>query len=105
MRNFLFSLVVCFAGSAGFSQELNCTLLVNARQTGNENLQIFKTLEKQLTEFVNNTKWTNRTFSAQERIDCNMTITINDYSGESFQGTIQVQSSRPVYGSSYTTPL
>src|SRR5690606_38610231 len=54
---------------------------------------------------VNNTTWTNRTFSAQERINCSMNITISDYSGESFQATIQVQSSRPVFGSSYTTPI
>ena len=87
------------------SQELNCQLVVNARQTGNENLQIFKTLEKQLKEFVNNTKWTNKTFAPQERIDCSMNITINESSGEAFQGTIQVQSSRPVFGSSFTTPL
>ena len=79
--------------------------MVNAQQTGDENLPIFKTLEKQLTEFVNNTKWTNKTFSPQERINCSMVININDYSGEAFQGTIQVQSSRPVYGSSYSTPI
>lgn len=88
-----------------FSQELNCSLVVNAQQTGNENLSIFKNLERQLTEFVNKTKWTNRTFAPQERINCSMIITINDYSGEAFQATIQVQSSRPVYGSSYSTPL
>ncbi|WP_338359169.1 DUF4835 family protein [Yeosuana marina] len=104
MRNLLFILLLSF-GLTGFSQELNCSVVVNAQQTGNENLSIFKTLEKQLTEFVNNTKWTNRTFAPQERINCSMVITINDYSGESFQGTIQVQSSRPVYGSSYSTPL
>lgn len=90
---------------AGTSQVLNCNVVVNARQTGNENLQIFKTLETQLTEFVNNTAWTNRTVSSQERINCSMNITITDYSGESFQGTIQVQSSRPVYGSTYTSPI
>ena len=105
MRNIIFILFVCFTTFLGFSQELNCNVVINARQTGNENLQIFKTLESQLTEFVNNTTWTNRTFSAQERINCSMNITITDYSGESFQGTIQVQSSRPVFGSSYTTPI
>ena len=42
------------------AQELNCNLVVNAQQTGNENVQLFKTLEKQLSDFVNNTKWTNK---------------------------------------------
>ena len=104
MRNILFILFLSI-GTVGFSQELNCNVVVNAQQTGDENLSVFKTLQKQLTEFVNNTKWTNKTFLPQERINCSMVININDYSGEVFQGTIQVQSSRPVYGSSYSTPL
>lgn len=105
MRSFILSLFLLIASGIMFSQELNCNLVVNARLTGNENQQVFKTLENQLTEFINNTKWTDKTFSPQERINCSMTITINNYSGEAFQGSIQVQSSRPVYGSSYTTPL
>jgi len=28
-----------------FAQELNCNFVVNAQQTGNENVQVFKTLE------------------------------------------------------------
>jgi hypothetical protein len=104
MRNILIVLIFSF-GLIGFSQELNCNVVVNAQQTGNENLPIFKTLEKQLKEFVNNTKWTNKTFTFQERIDCSMIINIVNYSGESFQASLQVQSSRPVYGSSFTTPV
>lgn len=104
MRNWLIILFFCF-GTLGFSQELNCNVVVNAQQTGDENLPIFKTLQKQLNEFVNNTKWTNKTFSAQERIDCSMVINVVGYSGEAFQASLQVQSSRPVYGSSFTTPL
>jgi hypothetical protein len=104
MRNILVVLLFCLSISS-YSQELNGNVVVNARQTGDENLQVFKTLEKQLNEFLNNTKWTKRTFAAQEKITCNMVISISDYSGESFSGTIQVQSSRPVYGSSYTTPI
>ncbi|NJX14992.1 DUF4835 family protein [Tamlana crocina] len=104
MRNILFLLIFCFSVN-GFSQELNCNLVVNAEQTGNENFPIFKTLEKELTEFVNNRKWTNKTFKPQERINCSMVINISNYSGETFQGTLQVQSSRPVYGSSFSTPV
>ncbi len=59
---FLFTIV-------GFSQELNCTVNVIAQQTGNENNVVFKTLEKQLSEFINNTEWTNKAFGPQERIN------------------------------------
>lgn len=105
MRNYIIILILCFNCCCAFAQELNCSVVVNAVQTGNENQQVFKTLEKQLTEFINNTKWTNSTFASQEAIDCNMTITIASNNGESFQATLQVQSSRPVFGSTYNTPI
>jgi hypothetical protein len=104
MRNILIVLVFSLNFIA-FSQELNCKVVVNAQQTGNENFPIFKTLEKQLNEFINNTKWTNKTFAPQERLDCSMVINVANYSGENFQASLQIQSSRPVYGSSFTTPV
>jgi hypothetical protein len=88
-----------------FSQELNCEVIVNAQLTGNENVQVFKTLERQLKEFINNTTWTDKTYKPQERINCSMVININDYNNDLFQASIQVQSARPVYGSSYSTPV
>lgn len=104
MRSIVIVFLFCFIFK-GVSQELNCNLVVNAQQTGNENFPVFKTLEKQLTEFINNTKWTNKVFKTQERISCGMVINISEYSGESFQATLQVQSSRPVFGSSFNTPV
>lgn len=105
MRN-IFIIFAFLTGTFGFTQELNCDVVVNAQFTGNENFPIFKTLEKQLTEFVNNTKWTDKTFLPQERINCSMVINLSNYTGgETFQATLQVQSSRPVYGSSYSTPI
>lgn len=104
MRNCLFIISLLFTFTS-FSQELNCNLVVNAQQTGNENVQVFKTLEKQLQEFVNNTKWTNRTVAPQERINASMVILIQDYNSDSFQASIQVQSSRPVFNSTYESPI
>lgn len=104
MRKFIYLLILTFSIQS-FSQELNCEVVVNAQLTGNENVQIFKTLERQLKEFINNTSWTKKTYKPQERINCSMVINITDYNGDDFQGSIQVQSSRPVYGSSYSTPV
>ncbi|WP_455169387.1 type IX secretion system protein PorD [Aegicerativicinus sediminis] len=102
--------LVLFFIAIGFStfcygQELNCKLVVNAMQTGNEQNQIFKTLERQLNEFINNTQWTNKNAKPQERIDCSMVVTIQDYSSDIFRATLQIQSSRPVFNSTYTTPI
>lgn len=104
MRNkFLF---IGFLFSLGlYSQELNCNLIVNAQQTGNENVQVFKTLEKQLNEFVNNTRWSSKSFAVQERIECSMVINIQNYQSDAFQASIQIQSARPVYNSIYSSTV
>ena len=87
------------------SQELNCNVIVNAQQTGNENVQVFKTLEKQLNEFVNNTRWSSKIFETQERIECSMVINIQNYQSDAFQASIQIQSARPVYDSFYSSTV
>ncbi|NRD21152.1 DUF4835 family protein [Winogradskyella eckloniae] len=99
---FLFSFLIL---SNAFSQELNCTVNVIAQQTGNENDVIFKTLEKQLTEFINNTKWTNKSFKPHERINCGMVINVRENNNDAFSATIQVSSSRPIYNSTYSSPV
>lgn len=105
MRNFLF-FIFLFAGMASASaQELNCEIVINTEQTGQSNLSVFRTLENSLREFVNQTSWTSKEFEPGERINCSMFITITEFEGESFSGTIQVQSSRPVYGTNMVSPV
>ena len=101
----LILLVAIFTSMYGSSQELNCAVVVNAQQTGNENVQVFKTLEKQLNEFVNNTRWTDKTFKSQERIECSMVITVQDYQSDTFQASIQIQSARPIHNASYASSV
>ncbi len=87
------------------AQQLNCTVTVNAQKLSNANQQVFKTLETSLSEFVNKTDWTNKTYAANEKINCSMYITILSNSSDQFTATIQVQSSRPIYNSSYSSPV
>lgn len=103
-RIYIFLFFVMIATTA-VAQELNCQVVVSAEKTGQANASVFKTLENSLTEFVNQTRWTNREFLPQERINCSMFININSYDGNTFTGTIQVQSSRPVYGSTMVSPV
>ncbi|OIQ29003.1 MAG: DUF4835 domain-containing protein [Bacteroidetes bacterium MedPE-SWsnd-G2] len=104
MRNILplFLVFFCLYSNA---QELSCDVVVNAELTGNENVQVFRTLERQLKEFINNTQWTNSSYEPQERINCSFIITIEDYNNDAFKASLQVQSTRPVYGSMYSTPI
>lgn len=105
MRNIIFFFFFIAFTHFVSAQELNCTFTIDAVQTGQPNLQLFKTLETQLKEFVNNTKWTDKNFKNQERIDCNMTLVINSLDGENFNGTLQIQSSRPIFDSTYDSPV
>ena len=93
--------------SCGISQaqELNCTVTVNAQKLSNANQQVFKTLETSLGEFVNQTHWTQQIFKQNEKIDCSMYITISSNNSDQFVATIQVQSSRLIYNSSYSAPI
>jgi len=105
MRRILLILICFVTGNFIQAQELNCTFAIDAVQTGQPNLQLFRTLETQLKEFINNTKWTDRTYKTQERIDCNMTMVINSLDGDNFNGTLQIQSSRPIFDSTYDSPV
>jgi hypothetical protein len=100
-------IVFFFLLTFGFahSQELNCTVTVNAQKLDNANQQVFKTLETSLSEFVNQTHWTSQAFKQNEKINCSMYITISSNNSDQFTATIQVQSSRQVYNSTYATPV
>ncbi|MFV8282536.1 DUF4835 family protein [Christiangramia marina] len=105
MRRIAFLVLFTIFSYSGIAQQLSCEVVVNAEQTGQANLSVFKTLERSLNEFINQTTWTDRRLQDHERINCSMFITINSFEGESFNGTIQIQSSRPVYGTSMITPV
>jgi hypothetical protein len=88
------------------SQELNCAVQVLTPQIQTSDRRIFETLQTSVMEFMNNRKWTTVDFLNQERIDCSITITINErLSGDEFRATIQVQARRPVFKTSYYSPL
>jgi hypothetical protein len=87
------------------AQELNCLVTVNSEQVTGSNKQVFTTLQNSISEYINQTKWTNKEVASEERINCAMNIIVTSRDNNNFDATIQVQSTRPVYGSSYTTPV
>ncbi|MBN2669106.1 MAG: DUF4835 family protein [Bacteroidales bacterium] len=90
-----------------FGQELNARVQVSGQQIqGSVNKEIFQTLQKSLFEFVNNRKWTNHIFSAEERIECTFQINITEQvSSDNYKGSMQVQANRPVFGTNLNTVL
>jgi hypothetical protein len=102
--NKIFFFLFLFSFSLSQAQELNCSVVVDAQKVNNSNQKVFKTLETSLNEFVNKTDWTGKPLKQNEKINCSMYITISAMDSDQFTATIQVQSSRLIYNSSYSSP-
>ncbi|GCD79433.1 type IX secretion system protein PorD [Schleiferia thermophila] len=88
------------------AQELNARVTINHQQIQRSNVNIFRTLEASLFEFLNNTRWTGARYTIQERIECNFTLILEqEPSQNEFQGKLQIQYSRPIYGTNYNSPV
>lgn len=87
------------------AQQLNCTVTVDSQKLSVTNQQVFKTLQTSISEFVNKTDWTGQAVKQNEKINCSMYITVSSNSSDQFTATIQVQSSRPIFNSSYSSPV
>ncbi len=94
------------------AQELKVNLFIDSEQikesgTGSyTDKAFFKDMQNQLSVFLNTTKWTKIIFKPEERISCNLYITIREVpSVNQYKGTAQFQTSRPIYNSNYETVL
>ncbi|MDO6812215.1 DUF4835 family protein [Tenacibaculum soleae] len=105
MRKIIFSFFIIVSIFTVNSQELNALVVINTDKVQSSNKQVYETLQKSLTEFINDKQWTNKKYKQQEKINCAFTIIVNEQSGNNFKATLQVQSTRPVYNSSYATPV
>ncbi|MDX8554018.1 DUF4835 family protein [Tenacibaculum sp. 1B UA] len=105
MHKFFFIVFLLSVTFSSYSQELNATVIINSDKIQSSNKQVYQTLQKALTEFINDKQWTNRNIKQQERINCAFNIIINEQNGSNFSASLQVQSTRPVYNSTYATPV
>ena len=104
---FLFLLVMLLPVTASAEgEELNANVTLNASKVQGSNTEVFEQLESSLVEFINNRKWTANTYEEEERITCNFTFVVNSYANDgSFDCSLMVQATRPVYGSSYLSTI
>jgi hypothetical protein len=105
MRKTTLLFVLLFFCHWTMAQELLAQVQVNAQVMGGSNQQVYKTLEKNLKDFINNTSWTGKKLQNFEKIKCNFAIVIGEKDGNRYKGAIVVQSIRPVYGSTYESPM
>ena len=106
MRVFFLFLVSLISVQTMSAQELNALVTINSDQIAGSNKQVYATLQTSLTEFINQTQWTSSNYKPQEKINCSFTITVvKQASANRFEATLQIQAARPVYASSYSTPI
>lgn len=105
MKKFISIFLLLFLSNLSFSQELLATVQVNAQQLGGSNQSAYKALEKSLKDFINNTSWTGKRLQNFEKIKSNFAIVISERDGNRFRGSIVVQAVRPVYNTTYESPL
>ena len=101
IASFLLLFFVCLVQA----QQLNCTVQINSDKIASTNNQIFKNLKTSITDFVNKTDWTGEDYKQSEKIECSMVIIVSSYDSNQFTATIQVQSTRPIFNSTYASPV
>lgn len=102
----IFAIVFFISGLSLSAQELNCIVYINHAEIGVSNKKLFETMQNDIFEYMNNTKWTSSVYKTHERINCSITINILEaLSPTSFKGSLQLQISRPVYNSTYSTSI
>ena len=104
----LCALIFVLSPSLLLSQELNCRVIVNAQAIQSSDPSTITEMEVAFSEFLNNTKWTSDQFKLEERINCNIILTLNDQSDPAlgnYQASVQILSSRPIYNTNHETIL
>jgi hypothetical protein len=105
-RIFGIALMVIVVGNLS-AQEIQARLtVVTSRISTRVDKKIFQTLQTQLTNFINNRKWSNETFQPNEKIQCNFLLNIDQEVGNNvYKAKLTVQAARPVYNTTYDSPL
>jgi hypothetical protein len=101
---FLFLFFLSGRGLA-LAQELNCRVQVNSDQIGGTDKAVYESLRNAVTAFMNERQWSNAPIAQNEKIDCNLLFIIQSSENNVHKSELQIQSRRPVFGSSYTTSL
>lgn len=102
IRHYITALLLSLTLGAA-AQELNCRVEVNSDQISGTNKSVFETLQQAMTEYLNTNVFSKAQFAANEKIECTLMLTVKEVNDQTLTGDIQIQATRPVYNSAYTT--
>jgi len=108
-----FKIAILFTGIClGFlhsvqAQDVEAKVSVIHPKVQISNTQIFKSLESSISQFINQRLWCSDKLTAVEHFKMTILIDITSYelNSNDFQGTIQIQATRPVFGSTYNSVI
>lgn len=99
-------MLACIFRTECKAQEINCRVSILTPQIQATDKSVFQELQQAIFEFISNRNWTDDKFLAIERIECNMQITIKAWpSQDEFEATMQLTVNRPIFGTSYDSPM
>lgn len=106
MKKWISALLFLLSFASGAkAQELNAKVTIRMQKLQGVEPKLFENLEGALNQLLNGTKWTEDSYKTLEKIDCAFLLNLTGKSGNVFSGTLTISASRPVFNSSYTSPL
>lgn len=108
MKNLIWIVIgiILMSGFDLTGQELNLKVIVNAPNINKADPATFVQLEQAMTEFMNTSEWTEDSFEPEERIEGTIQINITEeISVTDFKADLLIQTARPVYNSTYSSPI
>lgn len=107
MRKLFFLIALVFTGYYSGAQELKASISIVSSQVGTSvNPSVFRTLQTSLNNFVNNRKWTADNFLPNEKIECSFLLNLEPTSETNvYNASLTIQAARPIYNTSYLSPL
>ncbi len=107
MRKFNLLFICMLWAGISMAQELKARVTIVSSRVGNTvNQNVFRTLQTALNNFMSNRKWTTDNFAPNERIECNFLLNLEPTSDLNvYNASLTVQAARPVYNSSYLSPI
>jgi len=103
-QRIFFCFALAFIGLSLQAQELLTDVRVQTPKLNKVDPSVFRTLEADLNQFMNNRQWTDVNYNQNERIECTFNINIvEEVSSTRFKAEVSIQASRPVYNSNYKT--
>ncbi len=105
-KRIIFFLILLFVKELP-AQEIQARLTVMANKISTQvNKNIFQTLQTSLTNFINNRRWTTDAYQPNEKIQCNFLLNVEqDLGNNVYKGRLTVQAARPIYSTTYDSPI